>query len=205
MSVSPAETLGLGLLLGVRHALDPDHVVAMGTLVGREGRASAAFRAGLSWGVGHTVSVLLFGVAIVLFGLRVSGAIERVVEALVALMMIGLGIVALRRRDEDDLERRASRLERVRPAVVGLVHGLAGSAGLALLAMTTLPTRALALGYLVLFGAGTTLSMGLATAALSIPALFLRRKAASRVFVRVAGVLGLVWGSGLLVALFVQS
>jgi high-affinity nickel permease len=93
--VSPAETLGLGLLLGVRHALDPDHVVAMGTLVGREGRASAAFRAGLSWGVGHTVSVLLFGVAIVLFGLRVSGAIERVVEALLALMMIGLGIVAL--------------------------------------------------------------------------------------------------------------
>lgn len=200
--MSPAETLGLGLLLGVRHALDPDHVVAMGTLVGREGKSSAAFRAGLSWGVGHTVSVLLFGVAIVLFGLRVSGTIERVVEAMVALMMIGLGIVALRRREEDEGKKVASRLERMRPAVVGLVHGLAGSAGLALLAMTTLPTRGLALGYLVLFGAGTTVSMGLATAALSVPALYLRRKAASRAFVRFAGVLGLVWGAGLLFALF---
>lgn len=199
--MSPAETLGLGLLFGVRHALDPDHVVAMGTLVGREGKSSAAFRAGLSWGVGHTVSVLLFGVAIVIFGLRVSGTIERVVEAVVALMMMGLGIVALRRREEDDRKMETTRLARVRPAMVGLVHGLAGSAGLALLAMTTLPTRGLALGYLVLFGAGTTLSMGLATAALSVPALYLRRKAASRAFVRFAGVLGFVWGAGLLVAL----
>lgn len=168
---------------------------------GREGKSSAAFRAGLSWGVGHTVSVLLFGAAIVLFGLRVSGTIERVVEAMVALMMIGLGIVALRRREEDEGKKVASRLERMRPAIVGLVHGLAGSAGLALLAMTTLPTRGLALGYLVLFGAGTTISMGLATAALSVPALYLRRKAASRAFIRIAGVLGLVWGAGLLVAL----
>ncbi len=209
---SVAASLSLGFVLGVRHAFDPDHVVAIGTLVGKHGRARDGLRAGALWGIGHSATVLVVGLAISLFGLRVSGTMERAVDLLVALMLVVLGATALRpsrspslrgtaahSSDDQALEHEAPARApaRWRPLLVGTVHGLAGSAAVSLLAMTTLPTRASAVGYLALFGGGTTAAMALATALLTLPALYLRRAFASTAFVKAAGGLSIAWGVGL--------
>jgi hypothetical protein len=187
----------------MRHALDPDHVVAMSTLVGRTGRVRDAMRAGALWGVGHSLTVLAVGLGIGFFGLRFTGRAEIAVELLVSVMLVVLGATALFARGPSKVESvetkapaSAAGARRIaRPVIVGLVHGLAGSAGLSLVAMTTLPTRGSALVYLLLFGVGTVVSMAFATALLSLPALYFRRTFASLVFVRAAGILGVLCGA----------
>jgi len=203
-----AASLGLGFVLGVRHAFDPDHVVAIGTLVGKHGRARDGLWAGALWGVGHSATVLVVGLAMSILDLRVTGTMEVGVDLLVALMLVALGVTALRASAAPPSAPEETptgpavgapsvgRLQRWRPVVVGTVHGLAGSAAVSLLAMTTLPTRATAAGYLALFGLGTTLAMALATAALTLPALYLKRAFASSAFVKAAGALSIVWGVG---------
>jgi nickel/cobalt transporter (NicO) family protein len=201
--MSPSESVAIGLVLGMRHALDPDHVVAMSTMVGRTGRVQDAVRAGALWGLGHSLTVLVVGLGIGFFGLRFTGRAEVVVELLVAAMLVVLGLSALFARAPSAVDNTESRTSTpavgarrmARPVIVGLVHGLAGSAGLSLVAMTTLPTRATALLYLVLFGLGTVVAMASATALLSLPALYFRRTFASLVFVRAAGVLGTLCGA----------
>lgn len=219
MTFGLTASLGLGFVLGVRHALDPDHVVAIGTLVARHGRPQDGFRAGALWGLGHSVTVLVVGLAISLLGLRVTGTMERAVDLLVALMLVALGLAALRaprapRGAESDEEERPHdhahahhqagvAPSRWRPILIGTIHGLAGSAAVSLLAMTTLPTRSSAMAYLALFGVGTTLAMALATALLTLPAVYLRRSLASSAFVKVAGALSVLWGAGLGVVVIV--
>ncbi len=224
MTFGLTASLGLGFVLGVRHALDPDHVVAIGTLVARHGRPQDGLRAGALWGLGHSVTVLAVGLAISLLGLRVTGTMERAVDLLVAVMLVALGVAALRApkpsspspplavevtgrgshdHDHDQGDSQEASPSRWRPVLVGTIHGLAGSAAVSVLAMTTLPTRSSAMIYLALFGFGTTLAMALATALLTLPAVYLRRSLASSAFVRVAGALSVLWGAGLGVVVLV--
>jgi hypothetical protein len=161
----------LGIGLGLRHATDADHVVVVSALLQREPGVWRAVRVAALWSAGHTAAFLGLGLLVVLAGVRLPVAFERVVEVLVATMLIGFGVWHLARnraRSSGDATVVASSAY-ARPVVIGVVHGLAGSAGIALLAATTITSRALAATYLALFGLGTILGMVALTLVISRP------------------------------------
>ncbi|MET0340937.1 MAG: hypothetical protein ABW252_08040 [Polyangiales bacterium] len=156
--------LFLGLTLGVRHAADPDHVATIATVVLGRTSLGGALRTAVLWGLGHTLTFLAVGLGIVLFGLHVPEAFETTVEIMIASTLLALGTAQLLRT------RRAAHTHDHGPAphparsvALGGMHGLAGSAGVALLALSTIPSQAEALLYLLVFGIGTMLGMALIT------------------------------------------
>jgi high-affinity nickel permease len=205
----------LGLFLGMRHSTDADHVVAVSTIVSRQGSIRSSATIGLLWGLGHTLTIFLVGSAIIIFGVVIPPRLGLSMEFSVALMLILLGALNLTgvvswvterltpQRDvsatlqlDDSLtgshdpskatRRTSSRIElfldrtvgklglyqTVRPLVVGLVHGLAGSAAVALLVLSTIKSPLWSTAYLVVFGIGTMVGMMLMTAAISLPLVY---------------------------------
>lgn len=180
----------LGVLLGLRHATDADHVVAVTTIVAREKSIARAAWVGAVWGIGHTLTLVLLGGAIIAFRVVIPPRIGLGLEFAVALMLIGLGYSNIRRRDDD------APAKMTRPLLVGVVHGLAGSAAVALLVLATIREPLAAAAYLLMFGLGTVLGMMIVTALLALPALYAgERVARMRIGVRVAaGALSIVFG-----------
>jgi High-affinity nickel-transport protein len=145
----------LGFLLGVRHAVDPDHVVAIGTIATRSSSIRQSATLGALWGVGHTLTVMMVGGTIVLLRVALSPRVALTMEFGVALMLIVLGLMNLfgARHHEPPASSGA------RPFVVGMVHGMAGSAAIALLVLATIRASSLGLLYLACFGVGTIAGM----------------------------------------------
>jgi high-affinity nickel-transport protein len=190
--------VGLGFLLGMRHATDADHVVAVATIVSRERMVKFAAWLGALWGVGHTLTIVFVGLPIILFNWAVGPRIGLALEFSVGLMLMFLGVANLvgsrerwgyahphtHRHDPEVHPHSADdtplgRLDwlfgglgiyqAVRPLVVGVVHGLAGSAAVALLVLTTIRNPWWAIAYLVVFGAGTVAGMVLITTMMALP------------------------------------
>lgn len=206
----------LGFFLGMRHATDSDHVVAVTTIVSRQRRIWEAAWTGIFWGIGHSITLLVVGGAIILFGIVVPARLGLSFEFCVALMLILLGALNLQAafssvenitaakepihqhtHQHGDyvhshthghgrathghsettvppalLDRRFGRLkiyQAIRPLVIGTVHGLAGSAAVALLVLPIIHDPAWAMGYLLVFGVGTIAGMMLITAAIALP------------------------------------
>jgi high-affinity nickel-transport protein len=199
----------LGFFLGMRHAADPDHVIAVTTIVSRQGSPLRAAVIGAVWGVGHTLTILVVGAGIVLLGWVIPPRIGLSLELSVGVMLIVLGVLNLRpvvgegigghahahahgdyihthphqhspevhpHRPEDTPLARLDRwlgglgpYDLARPLVVGIVHGLAGSAAVALLVLAAIGTSAWAVAYLLLFGLGTIVGMMLITVGLAWP------------------------------------
>jgi hypothetical protein len=207
--------LALGFVLGMRHATDADHVVAVTTLVSRERSPRAAIALGALWGLGHSLTLLVVGGAIVVFGLVVPPRLGLSMELSVAVMLIILGTLNLTGAGErlrqgtshahahpspDPASFTTSALGVLRrgsrSVLIGVVHGLAGSAAVALLVLTTLDQAAWALAYLGVFGAGTVAGMMLITATMALPLKLAmeRFSSAERVMARATGALSLAFG-----------
>ncbi len=212
---------GLGSLLGMRHALEPDHLAAVSTLVTDERNSYKAALLGVCWGVGHTSSLLVVGAALVLLRAEMPAFAADLFELFVAMMLIGLGAraVALAARQGPTgpvhahhhgphvhVHRGAAAHIHVgrwtlarRPLLVGAVHGLAGSGALTALVLTTLPTTASRIAYMLLFGLGSTIGMAALSGLLGWP---LARAGAHRGLARgislavgvVSIALGVAWG-----------
>lgn len=161
--ISSLSILLLGFVLGMRHATDADHVVAVTAIVSGEPSLRRASRVGALWGIGHSVTILVVGGAIIVFRLSVPPRVGLALEFAVALMLILLGALSLSDRAV------SSAASAVRPVVVGLVHGLAGSAFVALLVVAAVPGAWLGLAYLAIFGLGTVAGMALVTMAVAVP------------------------------------
>ena len=173
--------LSLGFILGTRHATDPDHVVAVTTIVSGHRNVRGAALVGAAWGLGHTLTILLVGSGIILFKWVIPPRLGLAMEMAVAVMLIVLGLANLtgtmrwirRRRRKETLAQvhshAHSRGDYGRPLVVGIVHGLAGSAAIALLVLATIQTPLWSVAYLLIFGIGTIAGMMLITAAISVP------------------------------------
>jgi ABC-type nickel/cobalt efflux system permease component RcnA len=174
----------LGFLLGMRHATDPDHVVAVTTIVSRERRVGRAGGIGILWGVGHTVTILLVGGAILLFDIVIPPRIGLTMEFSVAVMLVLLGVLSLGRiaRSATPVDGGDSwfvfRHQSLRPLAIGVVHGLAGSAAVALLVLATISNPLWGVVYLAVFGIGTVAGMMLITAAISVPFAYTARRLA---------------------------
>ena len=200
--MTPLSVLALGLFLGVRHATDADHVVAVSTIVSRESSSRSAMWVGAVWGMGHTLTILLIGGAIILLGLVIPPRVGLAMELGVAIMLMVLGAMnvmgALRRIDEVvlDAPRAGAPHRRLRSFVVGVVHGIAGSAAVALLVLSTIQHAGWALLYLVIFGLGTLVGMMLLTTAMALPLAAAARRFGSleRVLSRVTGVASIAFG-----------
>ncbi|HEV8661862.1 MAG TPA: urease accessory protein UreH [Candidatus Methylomirabilis sp.] len=221
MDASILPALGLGFLLGLTHALDADHVAAVGTLVSETPGLRRSSLLGTSWGLGHTAGLLVLALRLVI-PQRLSAA----AEFAVGLLLVGLGARAIwsvqrEKRLHWHVEEGASKrhlhlhahhvsdgaphahghpfpLER-RPLLIGCLHGLAGSGPLTLLVLSTLSSPLAGLAYLGLFSLGSIAGMTLLTGLLSFPIAYaVRRGAAFAGQVRmVAGSISLVLGLGL--------
>jgi len=159
----------LGFLLGMRHATDPDHVVAVTTIVSQQRSLVRAARIGALWGVGHTATIFLVGGAIIVLKVQLSSIPPRVgltLEFAVAVMLVVLGLLTLAGGERRVADSTA------RPLTVGFVHGLAGSAAVATLPQVALiPNPMWALAYLGVFGVGTIAGMLLITVSIAAPSL----------------------------------
>jgi hypothetical protein len=155
----------------MRHATDADHVVAVTTIVSDRASLWSASAVGALWGIGHTVTILLVGGAIVVFRLTIPPRLGLAMEFAVALMLIALGVMNLLRG-----QRSRSAPSTARPVIVGFVHGLAGSAFIALLVVAAVPGAWLGLGYLALFGLGTIAGMALITLTIAVPSTLATRR-----------------------------
>ncbi|HEY2545501.1 MAG TPA: hypothetical protein VGI46_05510 [Candidatus Acidoferrum sp.] len=238
--------VALGFFLGMRHATDPDHVIAVTTIVSRQRSIRHAALIGVLWGLGHTITILVVGSAIILFGIVIPARIGLTMELSVGLMLILLGILNLsgmmrwitetltpsqagdhahshphghgdyihthphghgpekHGHSEDAtpvgwMDRVFGRMglyQIVRPLAVGIVHGLAGSAAVALLVLTTIRVPSWAILYLLVFGLGTVAGMMLITAAIAVPFTFSEKRFArlNRGLGLVSGVVSLAFG-----------
>lgn len=157
------DALLLGATLGVRHALEPDHLAAITTMVAGSQGPRAAARTGAAWGLGHAIAIVLLGGVLVALGVRVPARLAIALEILVAIMLVVLGAHAIRTR------RKAPPATRGRSTLVGFVHGASGTAAITLLCATTFTSASVALGFLVLFALGATLSMSAMSGLLATP------------------------------------
>ena len=154
------------LLLGMRHATDPDHVIAVTTIVTSERSLSRAARIGALWGFGHSLTILLVGGAIIVFKLAFSVRLGLSMELTVAIMLIVLGVLNL-----VNAGAPPTPVSPARPLLIGVVHGLAGSAAAALLLVPLIDDARFAALYLLVFGLGTIVGMSMVTLAIAAPAL----------------------------------
>jgi high-affinity nickel-transport protein len=210
---------GLGLLLGMRHSTDPDHVVAVSTIVSKQRSIRQAGLIGTIWGLGHTLTIFAVGSMIILFGVVIPPRLGLSMEFSVALMLILLGVLnltgvmqrltryltrnqeplALTSKAETLLDRTVGHFgvyQCVRPLVIGIVHGLAGSAAVALLVLSTIHSPVWATVYLLIFGAGTMVGMMCMTAVMAVPLAYAgsRFTSVSRVFSVASGVVSVCFG-----------
>jgi len=187
--------LGLGLVLGLRHALDPDHVAAVSTIVSESKSMRRSSLVGTFWGLGHTVSLLVAGIFVILLKFEISPRLASWMEFAVALMLILLGgrsllksvrgfKVHVHQHRHDGTEHVHVHIHRpgeqhkhrhrhliklgTRPFLIGLVHGMAGSGALTILVLATIPSALAGLVYMAVFGLGSIGGMFLMSALISV-------------------------------------
>lgn len=216
--MSPSLATGLlGVVLGMRHALEPDHLAAVSTLATQQRSGREGLWLGVVWGLGHSFSLLVVGGTLALVGEQMPPAVTASFEVAVAVVIIALGVAALRRsfiegttgthstHSHGEVEHsHPGAMEHLhlsgwtlstRPLLVGILHGLAGTGALTALVIAELPTFGARFAYLAVFSLGTMLGMALVTGLAGVPMMRLAR--APRVaagLLSLAGVFSIVIG-----------
>ena len=188
--------LAFGFVLGLKHAIEADHVAAVSTIASEQRSLLGSSLVGALWGIGHTISLLAAAALIVLLHIEISDRVSLGLEFMVGLMLIILGVNALRKllrgghlhihvhqhggrqhvhphihdgRQPDGRSHHGLKLQR-RPLIIGMIHGLAGSGALMLLVLSTIRQPVVGLFYVLIFGVGSTGGMMLMSALVGLPA-----------------------------------
>lgn len=204
--------LGVGFLLGLRHALDTDHLAAVSTVLAERPSFLASGAVGLWWGIGHTMTLLLVGSIVLAWGIRIPAEFELIAESGVAVLLLVLGgtLAAKLYRErwhvhshyhqdgaphvhfhshqrQEDHRHRHWMVESVRPLCIGMVHGLAGSAALMLMILASTKEVGAGLLSILIFGVGSIVGMMLIGLTISVPIMY-SRAINQRVFVATQGI-----------------
>lgn len=197
-SISAVSILSGGLVIGIKHAFEADHLAAVSTIVSQRKNTLNSLLIGGVWGLGHTVSLMIAGIGVIFLNIQIE-RYKNILEFGVALMLIGLGANVLiklvrggrlhyhvhshgsythihphiheNKPEPDPNSHHGLRLS-IRPLLIGIVHGLAGSAALMLLVLSQIQSTTLAFGYIIIFGVGSIGGMMLMSLVFSLPARF---------------------------------
>jgi sulfite exporter TauE/SafE len=211
--------LAIGFVIGLYHAVEADHLAAVSAIVSERKSAIASSLIGGLWGLGHTLSLFIVGGLVIFLKLQISESLEAKLEAIVGVMLVALGANAIRKLFRSEkihvhqhehggsqhvhLHAHEHETEDVshhglspRSLFVGMVHGLAGSAGLMLIVVPTIESPMLALAYILIFGVGSIAGMMLMSMLMSVPLVFTaNRFTMVNKGIRVlAGLFSLIWG-----------
>jgi high-affinity nickel-transport protein len=197
-----------GSLVGMRHALEPDHLAAVSTLITRERSSARAAWVGICWGFGHTMTLIVAGVVLIVLRRDLPRAADALFEVAVVALLVGFGLRAIRQATglAPPIDRASvpSRLPPSsgwqaarRPFFVGALHGLAGSGALTAAVVAALPTTTARLIYLALFGLGSMVGMAVLSGVVGWQLARLRGAAARGISLLLGGfsmALGIAWG-----------
>lgn len=209
--ISVLTILSFGFLLGIKHATDADHVVAITTLLGKNGKIRHSAFVGVLWGLGHSITVTIVAIPIIFYSFVIPPNLELVLEFFVGAMLVVLGTLTLSGITEKiskhftplSIHKHAHKatnisthshlhlhildsintglhhigiFQTIRPVLVGLIHGLAGSAGIALLILSTIKNPLLSAFYLLIFHFGIIIGMMIITTLLGASIILVKRK-----------------------------
>ena len=216
--------LALGFVLGLKHALDADHLAAVSTMASERRSLFSSSLIGALWGLGHALSLMIGGVFVILLHFEIGERTGKALEFCVGLMLVGLGVNALHKlargghmhihvhehdghwhahphihdgRHKDELHAHHGLKLGARPLLIGLMHGMAGSAALTLLVLTTIPSRLVGFLYIVIFGTGSIGGMMIMSTLFALPSRLTARRFARADFVlrSLAGVFSFSFGA----------
>ncbi|MEH7223671.1 sulfite exporter TauE/SafE family protein [Bacillus sp. JJ1566] len=211
--------LALGFILGIRHAIEPDHVIAVSTIASESKKLWQASLAGVFWGIGHTVTLFIVGLVVILMKNEIPEKWAMSLEFLVGIMLVYLGlktILSLRKIHihkqihdgenrtnvhsypnsvEHEHQKKHQNKSYVGSMFIGFIHGLAGSGAMILLTLSTVNSVGEAAIYILIFGIGTVTGMLLFTTIIGIPfVLSKKRRKVSRTFGLITGTISTVFG-----------
>lgn len=210
---SYAAILGFGFLLGLRHALDADHLAAISTVLAERPSFRASGAVGFWWGIGHTTTLLLVGAVVLAWGIRIPEQFELIAESSVGILLIALGgtlawklyrerwhvhshhhddgphVHFHSHQQQDDHRHRHWMAGSVRPLCIGMAHGLAGSAALMLIVLSSTQELGSGLLSIAVFGVGSIVGMMAIGLTISLPLVY-SLAASRRLFVGLQGCAG---------------
>ena len=181
MDITLFSVLAIGFLLGIKHAIEPDHVIAVSTIASKSRKLWDASLAGVFWGIGHTATLLTIGIILILMKDDISHKWSMSLEFLVGIMLVYLGITSflssrknkqhahLQEEHSENDQLNMRELSYFKSLFIGFVHGLAGSAAMVLLTMSAVDSVWQGSLYILIFGVGTTIGMLVFTTILGIP------------------------------------
>lgn len=220
MEIGLLAVLFIGFLLGIKHAIEPDHIVAVSTIASQSKSLWRSTLAGIYWGIGHTLTLFIFGVAVILMKRQIPEVVALSFEFLVGVMLIYLGIHSIRALKKAKLHSHVHahsggnvhnhihshqkltnhdhthhHTSNSKSLVIGFIHGLAGSAAMVVLTMETVANIGQAIAYILIFGAGTIVGMLFFTTIFGIPfILSAKRININDALIKVTGGISVIFG-----------
>ncbi|ASS97582.1 urease accessory protein UreH [Peribacillus simplex NBRC 15720 = DSM 1321] len=193
--MSLVSILSLGFLLGIKHSLEPDHVIAVATTAGNTKKLSRSTLTGVYWGIGHTCTLFLIGMLFIWMKGEIPESLSMTLEFGVGIMLVMLGAKNLFKNRHNITNDKVRFRPFVVSALIGFVHGLAGSAAMVILTMSTVTGIGEGSIYIIIFGAGTIIGMLCFTTLLGIPfALNGKDIVLNRIFIKLAGAISFAFG-----------
>ncbi|TSI05782.1 sulfite exporter TauE/SafE family protein [Lysinibacillus sp. BW-2-10] len=217
MEISFLSILALGFVLGIKHAIEPDHVIAVSTIASQSKKLWRSSLSGVFWGIGHTATLLIVCLILIFMKGEIPEKWAMSLEFLVGIMLVYLGIttilslknIHLHQHKHDGEEHKQAheyegqhkhnhQLKNVsyfKSMLIGLVHGLAGSGAMVLLTMSTANSAWEGAIYILIFGVGTVIGMLFFTTIIGIPFVFSAKKLSlNKILTQIIGVISTVFG-----------
>ncbi|WP_066321455.1 sulfite exporter TauE/SafE family protein [Bacillus sp. FJAT-29814] len=199
MSGTFLSVLFFGFLLGIKHAIEPDHVIAVSTIASESKNIKRSAFAGIYWGIGHTATLFIFGMAMIVAKNTITDTLALSLEFLVGLMLVTLGLSSLHsvvphKHSHPSEALNGKSRPQLKSFFIGFIHGLAGSAAMVLLTMSTVSTVWEGALYILIFGCGTVIGMLSFSTIISLPFVLTSGKQINRKLNNVAGIISILFG-----------
>lgn len=219
MEIGLLSILGLGFILGIKHAIEPDHVIAVSTIASQSKKLLRSSLAGVFWGIGHTATLFIIGIVLILMKGEIPEKWAMSLEFLVGIMLVYLGITTIlsfknihlhKHEQNGELQKHVhsheyigkhehqhqlKKVSYLKSMLIGLIHGLAGSGAMIVLTMSTVNSAWEAAVYILIFGAGTVIGMLIFTTIIGIPFVFSSKKfSLNKSLTQVTGLISTVFG-----------